>query len=57
MQPSWCEATVICTGVTGPSDYLSCQELDENGQVSWQFDGTDYQNGLTPGSYTFTFQV
>ena len=53
--PSWCDVTVKCVSVS--SNLLACQDLDENGQVNWTFDGDDYTNGITPGTYTYTFNV
>ena len=57
VSPTWCDVTVTCDSVVGPSQYLSCVELDNNGQIVWNFDDTDYTGGLTPGSYTYTFNV
>ena len=57
VSPAWCDASVTCDSVVGPSQYLSCQQLDSNGQIVWTFDNTDYTSGLTPGSYTYTFNV
>jgi hypothetical protein len=58
VQPAWCDLSISCTGVSGPSpDYLQCVELDESGQVNWTFDGEDYKNGLKPGTYTYTYEV
>jgi hypothetical protein len=51
--------TITCNRVdaTSPSDYLSCKELDSNGQITWNFDSTDYDGGLVPGSYPFIYDV
>jgi hypothetical protein len=29
--PTWCDVTVTCETVFGPSEYLSCKDLDANG--------------------------
>ena len=49
--------TVECNNVSGPSNLLGCRELD-NGSIKWNFTPDDYTtNGLTPGEYTYTFDV
>jgi hypothetical protein len=53
--PAWCDVTVTCDSVS--SNLLACQDLDNNNQVNWTFDGDDYTNGITPGTYTYTFNV
>ena len=53
--PAWCDVTVTCGSVS--TDLLECQELDQDGSVNWTFDSTDYTNGLTPGTYTYTYNV
>jgi len=57
VSPAWCDATVTCDSVVGPSQYLACKELDSNGKIDWTFDDTDYTDGLKPGTYTYTFNV
>jgi hypothetical protein len=57
VSPNWCDMTVTCVTVEGPSEYLQCQNLDVNNKISWTFDSTDYTAGLTPGTYTYTFNV
>lgn len=57
MSPDFCALTVVCKDVSGPSDYLTCEDLDSNNQLSKSFDSADYQGGLKPGVYTYTFQV
>ena len=57
VSPSWCEMTVTYTGVTGPSEYLQRKDLDSNNEINWSFNGDDYKNGLTPGTYIYTYQV
>ena len=56
VSPSWCEAIVKCASVT-PSTYLKCQELDSNDETQWTFTGTDYTNGLKPGTYVYQYTV
>ena len=53
--PAWCDVTVTCASVS--SNLLACQDLDNNDQVNWAFDGDDYTNGITPGTYTYTYNV
>ena len=37
---------------------LPCQELDQNGQLTWQFSEDDFTSGrVPPGTYTFTYDV
>ena len=55
VSPAWCDVTVTCVSVS--SNLLACQDLDSNGQATWSFDGDDYTNGITPGTYTTTYNV
>jgi hypothetical protein len=55
--PSFCDMTVVCNDVSGPSDVLSCQELN-NGDLTWNFTPENYHDdNLTPGNYVYTFDV
>ena len=58
VSPSWCQFDVTCKGVTGPSQYLDCtgHELEDS-KTAWSFDGSDYEQGLTPGTYIYTYEV
>ena len=57
VEPLFCEMTVKCNNVSGPSNVLGCTELS-NGKIQWNFTPQDYTtNGLTPGEYTYTFDV
>jgi hypothetical protein len=54
--PSWCDVSISCNSVS-PSGILDCQELNSDNQLTWSFDGTDYNGDVTPGTYTYTFDV
>ena len=50
VSPDWCEVNVTCNTVNGPSEYLSCLDIDDSSnQINWTFDSNDYNGGLTPG--------
>ena len=59
--PAFCEITVSCSGtVSGPTlatTTLPCDDLDSNDQLINNFDDSDYNGGLAPGTYTYTFEV
>ena len=57
--PDWCDFSVSCARVEGPSSYLDCtnNDLVPDSSTSWTFDGNDYQAGLTPGEYTYYYTV
>ena len=60
VQPDFCQMTVECNNVSGPSNLLDCKELSDGntGSIQWNFGPEDYTtNGLTPGEYVFTFDV
>ena len=60
MFPAWCEATIVCVDVNGPTAYLTCTDHDISKLApgtDWTFDGTDYNGGLTPGTYTYNYNV
>jgi hypothetical protein len=55
--PSFCSIQVTCTSSSNPSA-VPVQQLDGNGQLTFQFDQTDYSSGdVPPGTYTLTFEV
>ena len=57
VEPRFCEMTVQCNNVSGPSNLLGCRELS-NGSLTWNFTPNDYKvNRITPGEYTYTFDV
>ena len=57
VEPSFCEMTVSCKTVSGPSNLLGCKELTD-GKLTWNFSPDDYTvDKLTPGQYTYTFDV
>ncbi len=57
VEPSYCDAQVSCRSVQGPSDALSCQEL-EDGKLTWLFNPQDVvDQNLLPGEYTYTYDV
>ena len=41
VEPSFCEMTVSCNDVSGPSNLLSCKELSD-GKLTWNFTPNDY---------------
>ena len=57
VSPGWCDMSITCDSVVGPSQYLQCQDLDNLDQIKWTFDRDDYEGGLTPGSYVYTYNV
>ena len=55
--PNFCEITVECNSVVGPSNVLGCQELVD-GKLTWNFTRDNYHlDKLAPGDYVFTFDV
>jgi hypothetical protein len=46
---------VTCASVE-PANILSCPELDEAGEVVWNFGPSDYDT-TPPGTYVFTYDV
>ena len=62
VEPTYCPLTVSCTSVvyqgTAITTGISCSEIDTNtNTLVSSFSGTDYQNGLAPGDYLYTFTV
>ena len=58
VEPSYCDLTVKCRAVSPVNANVPCQNLDNNGQLSWNFTPEDYTNRrVAPGSYTFTYDV
>ena len=59
VDPDFCEATVTCVNVANvaSSSGLTCQDLDGQDRATWNFDTQDYDDGLLPGTYTFTYEV
>jgi hypothetical protein len=56
--PSYCTLTVSCNNVAPENVNLPCQELDTDGEVTWNFPSSDYTGRLiAPGSYVFTYDV
>ena len=56
-RPSYCDLTVKCRTVTPVNANVPCQELDASGETTWTIDGEDYNNGLKPGTYIYTYNV
>lgn len=57
VSPDFCQITVKCKEVTGPSSVLACQDLTD-GNLTQNFTPDNYNNdNLTPGTYVFTFNV
>jgi hypothetical protein len=57
VEPSFCEMTVECVDVVGPSSVLECQEIT-SGKLTWNFTPDNYHiDKLTPGDYVYTFDV
>lgn len=56
--PSYCDLQVTCKSVSNVAGSigLPCQEL-VNGRLTWTISGLDYERGLLPGTYTYTFEV
>ena len=50
---------VNCKEVTPSTNILTCNNHDlvPAPSTSWQFNGNDYTAGLTPGVYTYTYEV
>ena len=57
VEPSFCEMTVECVSVVGPSNVLPCQQLSDDGTLTWNFNKDDYQGGLVAGDYIFVYEV
>ena len=56
--PSYCELSIKCRSVTPVNGDLSCQELNSNNGLVFNFTPEDYtERRVAPGSYTFTFDV
>ena len=55
VSPDFCKTIITCTSVQ-PVNTLPCQDLDENGDVVWNFGPSDYET-VAPGTYVFTYEV
>jgi len=55
--PAFCPVDVMCYNVTGPSSELSCQEIDANNEVRWNFEPRALAEGVEPGTYQYTYAV
>ena len=58
--PAWCEATIVCVDVVGPTPYLTCADHDISTlapSTDWTFDRVYYAFGLLPGTYTYNYDV
>ena len=57
--PDWCDLTIECNGVTGPSDQVSCVELVSN-SATYNYDGDAYTRAVdpvVPGIYTISYKI
>ena len=36
---------------------MPCKDIGENNEVTWTFTPEDYENGLVPGVYEYTYTV
>ena len=60
VEPSICNLSVVCEGVSPANDNVPCKNLDLKDQLSWNFPNslyTDRVNGIAPGTYTYTYSV
>ena len=60
VEPSICNLSVVCEGVSPANSNVPCKDLDAKDQLSWSFDSslyTDKVNGIAPGTYTYTYSV
>jgi hypothetical protein len=55
VSPSFCKTTVTCASVS-PASPLTCIEINDDGQVVWNFGPSDYET-VDPGTYVFTYDV
>jgi len=56
--PSYCDLTVTCRSVSPSNANVPCQNLDSNGQATWNFTPQEYiDRRVPPGTYTVTFDV
>ena len=55
--PNFCQMTVKCDVVTGPSSVLTCEELTD-GKLTQNFTPDNYHiDKLAPGTYVYTYDV